>query len=73
MSELKPDHVKDACRAHTNLTVFAAVVAILEGGCLYGGNQPEAAQIIRIAHRAQQRFLHEHDKAVALAKTEPVR
>lgn len=58
-----------AMHAHTNLTVFATVVAILEGGTLSGYSGTAAARIIRICHQEQQRQLKIMDKAVASAQS----
>jgi hypothetical protein len=55
-----------AVEAHTNLNTFAAVVKLLEDGCLYGPHA-EAAQIIAIAKRAQARLLREYDRSMAAA------
>ncbi|SCU73467.1 hypothetical protein CNECB9_1150011 [Cupriavidus necator] len=50
--------------AHSNLTTFAAVVAVLEGGCVYGGlNSDKAAlRIIRAAQTEQQRLIKIYDE-----------
>lgn len=58
--------VRDAAKAHTNLTMFHAIIAICESGCFYG-HQRETDQIVSIAKRAAGRQLALHDKAVAAA------
>jgi hypothetical protein len=42
----RKDNIKNASEAHTNLTIFHAVIAILEGGCIYGQKADNAAQKI---------------------------
>lgn len=56
-----------ALRAHANLTTFQAVVALLEGGCVYGGvgSDKAAQRIIKLARAEQQRLLKIHDTAIA--------
>jgi len=61
--------IDTAMRAHTNLSIFAAVVTLLEDG-LYGGSpaaDDAAAKIIKIAKKAQQVQLRSMDTAVAAA------
>lgn len=61
--------IQDAAEAHSNLTTLAAVVEILEGGCIYGPNKA-AEEIIRIAKREQRVQLRKYDKARAAALQE---
>ncbi|OZI64591.1 hypothetical protein CAL20_02740 [Bordetella genomosp. 4] len=62
--------IKKAMHAHTDLTVFGAVIAILEGGCLYEPLSNEAAQqIIKICKREQQRHIRAVDAALTLQET----
>ena len=62
------DHIKEAAEAHSTLTVFAAVAALLEGGLVYCPEAYKAAdQIIRIANSVQQRMLRKYDREVARA------
>lgn len=58
--------IEAASKAHSNLTTFGAVIAILEGGCIYGGgNSSRAAwRMIESAKRAMQYELRQHDEAV---------
>lgn len=65
MSEQK-SAIRSAAQAHTNLTMFHAVIQLMEGGCLHGA-PPEAAQIIAVAKRAAGRELRAYDRAVARA------
>jgi len=60
-------HIREAARAHTNLTVFGAVVAILEGGCIYGDNAT-ANRIIKACNDEMRRQLHVFDKHTAAAQ-----
>lgn len=63
----KPDYIKEAAQAHTNLNVFASVVSILEGGHLYGCYSDRAAQrIIDICKAEQDKCLARYDHAVAV-------
>ena len=57
----------EAAHAHTNLNVWAAVVAILESSSLYGpSSQHRAApRVIAIAKREEQKFLRKYDAALA--------
>lgn len=58
----------DAMRAHTNLTVYGAIVAILEGGTLSGNVGGTPARIIAMCQKEQQRQLTLMDKAVAASQ-----
>ena len=53
-----------AARSHSDLNIFAAIVAILEGGCIYRSNAT-AQKIIGICQREQQKLLRDYDQAVA--------
>lgn len=65
----KRDPVVEAARAHTNLNTFAAIVAILEGGCVYGPeSQKAASRIIALCKAEQGRCLARYDRARAEAK-----
>ena len=57
-----------AMDAHTNLTIYGAIVAILEGGTLSGNVGGAPARIIKICKAEQQRQLTLMDKAVAAAQ-----
>ena len=58
--------VEDAARAHTNLSVFAIVKAVLESGALYGASEQAAAMHIeKLCDQAIQRQLKVYDKEVA--------
>lgn len=55
---------KDAAEAHTNLNLWGVIVAVLEGGTLYGGRGNATAQrIIKLCHAEQQRELAIYDAA----------
>lgn len=56
--------IRDAVEAHADLNVFAAVVALLEGGIVSAGAQPDDFKIIAMAQRAQQRCLARYDRAM---------
>lgn len=57
--------VDAAMTAKSNLNIFAALVAILEGGTLSGGDNAAKRRITAICHKEQQRQLKIMDKAVA--------
>ena len=59
------DHAQEMAEAHTDLSVFAAVVALLEGGLLSAGAQPDDFKIIALAKRAQVKCLRRFDRARA--------
>lgn len=63
----------DAANAHTNLNTWGAVIAILEGGMLYGnpGQHKTAARVIAIAKDEQAKFLRIYDAALEDAGDEP--
>lgn len=68
MASQRAKAVQEAAEAHTNLTVFAAVVSLLEGGHLYGSASNDAAAlIIDLCRDEQQRCLRAYDLAVAKA------
>jgi hypothetical protein len=62
--------MKAAMDAQSDLNIFAAVQAILEGGTVSGSN-PAAAKIIGLCKTECQRQLRLMDKAVAATKKEP--
>lgn len=53
--------------AHTNLTMFHAIIALAESGCFYG-YVPELSGIIQAAKRGAQRCLREMDRHTAALK-----
>lgn len=67
----KIDHFMGAVNAHTTLTVFGAVQALLEGGVIAGGpegGEETALQIIKLCRREMQRQLRVFDRHSALLK-----
>lgn len=62
-------HITEACKAHTNLSVFECVVALLESGSVYGGvgSEKARARIISAAKKEQTRLLGIYDNAVSAA------
>lgn len=66
MREQLPKALKRAAEAHTNLTMYHAVIALCESGCFYGPHR-ETDQIITIAKRAADRQLDLYDKATEAA------
>lgn len=63
------DHAREAARAHTSLNTFGTVVAILEGGLVYGGHgstaDATAAKIIKLCHAEMSKQLRIYDRHVA--------
>ncbi len=56
---------EQAAKHHTDLNIFAAVMAILEGGCVYTANGLKAAhKIIGICKKEQQRQLSAYVREV---------
>lgn len=66
MAQLR-EHIREANAAHTDLNIFAAVVALLEGGLVSSGAQPDDFKIIKLAQQAQARCLRRYDDAMARA------
>lgn len=52
-----------AAEAHTNLNVYGSVIALLEGGAIYGGRSGPAQRIIDQCKRAQRNELDRYDAA----------
>lgn len=61
------EHVIAAAEAHTNLNTWGAVIALLEGGLLYGRTTAACDRVIRIAKREQDKYLKAHDAALSRA------
>lgn len=63
---------------HTNINTFGSIIAILEGGCIYGGDQKTykvAQKIIAMCKAENMRLVVRYDDLRApeliLARTEP--
>lgn len=56
-----------AARAHTNLTMYHAIIALAEGGCFYG-YQPALTKIISEAKRAAAVELRHYDEALSVLR-----
>jgi hypothetical protein len=72
-NEAVKELIERAARAHSNLNIFAAVAALLEGGVIYplypSGSASSAAQrIVRICNAEGQKQLRIYDAAIAQAK-----
>lgn len=63
----QPKTLKEALKqmtdAHTNLNTYGAVVALLEGGTVYGGRNSGSDRIIRIAQAEMQKEFRLYDAA----------
>lgn len=59
-------HAADAAKANANLNTWGAVVALLEGGTLSGGETHSAQQrVIKIAKAEMQKHLLQYERAMA--------
>lgn len=58
--------IREAVEAHSDLNIFAAVVAILEGGTMSAGAQPDDFKLIAMSKLAQDRCLARYDRAMGL-------
>ena len=60
-------HAKAAADAHTNLNTWGAIIALLEGGLLYGPakSNDARAKVIALAKREQAKYLDAYDAAIA--------
>jgi hypothetical protein len=68
-AETNREYAKLAAKAHTNLTMWAAIQALLESGCMYEGvNFTVGRRVIAIAEKEQQRHLTQYDSALAKIK-----
>lgn len=47
-AKTKAQYARLAMEAHSNLNIYHAIVAILEGGCLYGAREKTAQKIIAL-------------------------
>lgn len=56
--------IKEAVEARSDLNIFAAVVAILEGSTVSADAQPDDFRIIGMCQRAQQKCLRRYDRAL---------
>jgi hypothetical protein len=62
------DHVKEAAQAHSNLSIWAAVLTLMEGSLLSAHGHRAEAQVVKIAKREMQRELKHYDKERAQCK-----
>lgn len=69
MAAKRNEHAREAAQAHSNLNTFGAVVAILEGGLVYGHGDGSAKttanKIINICQAEMQKQLRMYDRHVA--------
>lgn len=63
-------HIDKAAKAHCDLTLFDAVIKLLESGSLSAAAHGDAKYIIRRAHAAQQKCLLRIDAATAAAEAD---
>jgi len=58
----KKQHIKNAAHAHSNLTSWSAVKALIEGGIFYGSRPNKAhSKILTIVDKEIHRELEEYD------------
>lgn len=62
--------VRKVAEAHTNLTMFHAIIALAESGCFYGAH-PELSKIIDLAKAGAQRQFRAYDRAMAEVQKQP--
>jgi hypothetical protein len=55
---------KEAAVARSDLNIFAAVVALLEGGTVSADANPDDFAVIKRCQSAQQRCLRRYDRAL---------
>lgn len=56
--------VQDAVEAHSDLNIFGAIIAILEGGTVSARAQPDDFRIINLCQKAQTKCLRRYDRAL---------
>jgi hypothetical protein len=56
------DHVKEAARAYSNLNIWAAVLALMEGSLLSCHGHKSEAQVSKIAKREMVRELKHYEQ-----------
>ncbi|HEU4589391.1 MAG TPA: hypothetical protein VFS13_00670 [Steroidobacteraceae bacterium] len=54
-----------AAEAHTNLNLWGSVIALLEGGLIYGGRDEAAQEIVDMCKAQQQAELKIYDSNLA--------
>lgn len=65
MAKTAAQWASEAAEAHTNLNVWHTIIAILEGGTLYGGRgQDSASMIVNICQAEAQKELAVYDRAI---------
>lgn len=68
MADDTQDLLRLATEHHTDLNIFAAIMALCEGGLIYSiRGQKAAAQIVQLCRVEQQMQLRAYDRAVARA------
>lgn len=60
--------IEEAAEAHTDLTVFAAVMCLMENSMISRHGHGDEARIVRICKSAQAKALTRYDAAVARSK-----
>lgn len=67
MNKNRKAAMQRAAEAHSNISAFQAVVALLEGGLVYGGGKSSrvAARIIKVCQAQCQHELQNFDREMA--------
>jgi hypothetical protein len=73
MSDVARRHARRACEAHSDLNIFAAVEAILDGGTLYTeAGQKTAQRIAALCRKERKRQLGQYDASMTAILKEKV-
>lgn len=63
-----PDFVKEAAVALSDLNIFYAVIALMDGGLVHAPSHAAAARIIKLCQSEAVRCLNRYDHAKACAE-----
>lgn len=61
-------HAKKAAQAHSNLNIYHAVIALMEGGLLYDGRHKTADKIVALCKQQASKELQIYDAAIGKLK-----
>jgi hypothetical protein len=64
-----PDFVKEAANALSDLNIFYAVIALMDGGLVHSPSHAAAARIVKLCRSEGGRCLKRYDHAKACAET----
>lgn len=63
----RADYIKAAAKAHTDLNIFHAVIALMEGGLLSAECQTAEFEIVARCKREAGKYLDRYDTAINAA------